>query len=117
MSIYKLNWFNYMHDGIHLELVQTKELAEEKRANLELHLHREGLGDLRDQMNELISPALERLVSELGEPFQYRASSSAGKISATFKCSPSVFAKRAAERISQLNPIGQIIDKALDKLA
>ncbi len=117
MGIYKLNWFNHMHDGIHLELVQTEELAEKKMANLELHLHREALGDLRDRMNELISPDLERLVGDLGDPFQFRASSSAGKISATFKCSPSAFAKIAAERIQQLNPVGQIIDNALNKLA
>lgn len=116
MSIYKLNWFNHMHDGIHLELVQTEELAEKNLAFLGLDLHREALGDLRDRLSAIISPALERLVEDLGDPFQFRASNLSGKISATFKCSPSTFAKTAAERIKQLSPVGEIIDEALKKL-
>lgn len=116
MQIYKLHWYNQLHEGIHLELAQNEQLRNKKQINLELHAHKEGLGPIRDQLNDEIAVALQTFIQELGTPFEFREKSLSAKISATFACSPTNFAVKAAQQITLLRPIGKIIDDALIRL-
>lgn len=117
MQIYKLHWHNHLHEGIHLELAQNEQLLKMKKVNLELHAHKEGLGDVRNHLNDEITIALQTLAQELGAPFEFLPKSLSGKISATFACAPSNFAVKAVQHIALLRPVGQIIDDALTHLA
>ncbi len=116
MQVYKLHWCNHLHGGIHMELALNQQLLETKRVNLAFDAHKEGLIFDRDQLNVETTTAMKELVQDLGEPFEFREKSLSTRISATFGCSPSNFAVKAAKHFELLRPVGQIIDDALLRL-
>ena len=99
-----------------MELALNQQLLEKKKVYLALDAHKEGLNLDRDQLNVETTTAMKELVQGLGEPFEFHEKSLSTRISATFGCSPSSFAVKAAKHIELMRPVGQIIDDALLRL-
>jgi hypothetical protein len=116
MQLSKPHWYNAMLDGIHFELAMDSSCAEKHVASVQLHItHKSVLPD-REAFNAYTIPRMREMIRTWDAPFEFSATKPSERLSCTVSFTPTTFAPRVAEALTQACQLDTIIDEALQVL-
>jgi hypothetical protein len=116
LQLSKPHWYNYDFDGIHIELAVDASCAERQLASLQLHItHKTVLPD-RDAFNAYTIPRIQAIVASWKGHYEVSTTKPSERLSCTIPFTPTTFAAKVSEAISQVAQLDTIIDEALQTL-
>jgi hypothetical protein len=116
MQIYKPHWYNHEFDGIHFELALDARCVENRVASIQLHItHKSVLPD-RDQFNDYTIPRMAECVRQWGARYEFSESKLSERLNLNVPFTPTNFAQKVADELTQICRLGDIIDEALTRL-
>lgn len=116
LQLSKPHWYNYEFDGIHIELAMDSACAERQQASVQLHITHKAVLPDRDAFNAYTIPQFERMVRSWNGPFEVSTTKPSERVNGVIPFTPTTFAGRVTDAITQIAQLDTIIDPALQTL-
>ncbi|GEM_PF-1260343 len=116
LQLSKPHWYNYDFDGIHVELALDCSCAERQIASLQLHITRKAVLPDREAFNAYTIPRIQTMVAAWHGPFEVSTTKPSERVNCAIPFTPTTFAPKVSDAITQIAQLDTIIDEALQTL-